>query len=307
MNRTISTIATVAALGVVAPVLAGCDEGGVVVPVTGAGAEALTFVDGESLDAKILAYLTAKGAPGATVAITKDSRLVWAKGYGYADATTKQLMQPETRARIGSTSKFLTTVGAMQLVEDGRIDLDQHVYAPSAIPLWGADPGATPGVVFAPGGKLEDPGAFFDAMVQGVDNLSEYFPPSEHLDEMPSLNWALLNQAAYEQQIETTLERASDVTVRNLLSHTAGFPKSGKGAKEAAAELHGISVDDVTEAQQHQAFLMGLSNAGAPFVLDPGTEEKYSNQGFSVAGHVVSLSSDEGDYRAYIENHVLSR
>ncbi len=305
MNRTISTIATVAALGVLAPVLAGCDEGTVVVPVTGSGAQALAFVDGQSLDAKILAYLADKGAPGATVAITKDSRLVWAKGYGFADMTTKRLMQPETRSRIGSVSKFITTVGALQLVEDGRLDLDQHVYAPSATPLWGSDPGATPGVVFEPGGVLEDPADYFDAMVAGVDNLGEYFPPAEHLDEMPSLNWALLNQAAYEEQIETTMARASTVQVRHLLSHTAGFSKSGKGAQEAAAELAGISVDDVTTAQTHQAFLMGLSDAGAPFVLDPGTQEKYSNQGFSVAGYIAGNASDEGDYRAYVENHVL--
>ena len=279
----------------------GLDGGAAAVPVSGEGAPALSRVD-----AMVRQYLDEHDVPGATVAITKGSRLIWAKGYGYADASSGTLMQPETRSRIGSTSKVLTTIGAMQLAESGALDLDQHVYGSAAAPLWGADPGTTPGVVVTPDGVLEDPGAYFDAMVAGVDLLGETFPPSEHLDEWPSLPWALLNQAAYEQEVDTVLERASTVRVRNLLSHTAGLRKGGGDeAKEAAQEHFGTTADELTESQLHQGALMGMSG-GPLFVLDPGTEWKYSNWGFAFAGQIIGAASEEGDYRQYIENHLLA-
>ena len=197
------------------------------------------------------------------MAITKGSRLIWAKGYGYADTSTGALMQPETRSKIGSTSKVLTAIGALQLVEDGLLDLEP-------------------------------------------DRLGETFPPADHVDEWPSLPWAFLNQAAYDQEITTVLERASTVRVRHLLSHTVGLRKGGGAQAKAAAEEHfGTNADELTEAQLHQAALMGMAG-GAPFILDPGTEWEYSNWGFAFAGQIVGAASEEGDYRQYIENHLLA-
>ena len=127
--------------------------------------------------------------------------------------------------------------------------------------------------------------------------------PREHVDDFPALNWALLTQAAYEQQITTTLDRASAIRVKHLLSHTSGLRNSGNGAKEAAAEHFGKSEDDVTAAEYHQAVLMG--KIGVYFLHDPGTEWDYSNHGYSVAGLLIEEASDEGSYRSYIEDHLL--
>ncbi len=277
------------------------DGGAAAVPISGEGARELSQVD-----AVMREYLAEHDLPGATVAITKGSRLVWTKGYGYADMSTAAPMQPDSRSKIGSTSKVLTAIGALQLVEDGALDLEQHVYGSGAAPLWGADPGTTPGVVSVSDGVLEDAGAYFEAMVAGVDMMGETFPPADHLDEWPSLPWALLNQAAYEQDITTVLERASSVRVRHLLSHTAGLRKGGgSDAKDAAEDHFGTDADGLTEAQLHQAALMGMSG-GAPFILDPGTEWEYSNWGFAFAGQIVGAASDEGDYRQYIEHHLLA-
>ena len=91
--------------------------------------------------------------------------------------------------------------------------------------------------------------------------------------------------------------------MRHVLSHTAGYLNSGSGAKDGAAEHFGVSVDDVTAAQHHQAVLLGTD--GAPFLSDPGTIEKYSNHGFSVAGLLIEEASDEGSYREYVEQHLL--
>jgi CubicO group peptidase (beta-lactamase class C family) len=274
------------------------------IPISGEGATALAKLDDGALDALIVEYLSANAVPGATVAVTKGSRLVWSKGYGYADTATDIAMQPQHRSKIGSVSKFVTTIGAMQLVEDGRIDLDQHVYGSGASALWGSEWGASPGVISTADGALENSDDYFQAMVAGVNELGELFPPADHLDEFPSLNWALLTQAAYEQEIATTLDRASGIQVRHLLSHTSGLRSSGDGAKEAAAEHFGKSEDDVTAAEYHQAVLMG--KVGEFFLHDPGTVEDYSNHGFSVAGLLIEEASNEDSYRDYIGNHLLA-
>ena len=273
------------------------------IPINGDGATALANDDGQALDALIVSYLSTNDIPGATVSVTKGSRLIWSKGYGYADTASDTPMQPHHRSKIGSVSKFLTAVGALQLVEDGDLDLDQPVYGSGAAPLWGSTWGATPGVVSSTDGALEDSAAYFAAMIAGVDQLGQYFPPAEHVDDFPSLNWALLTQAAYEQQVTTTLDRASAIRVKHLLSHTSGLRNSGNGAKEAAAEHFGKSEDDVTAAEYHQAVLMG--KIGAYFLHDPGTEWDYSNHGYSVAGLLIEEASDEGSYRSYIEDHLL--
>ena len=276
----------------------GADARAATAPVNGDGASALATVD-----ELVQQYLDDNDMAGATVAITKGSRLVWSKGYGYADPANDVEMQPQHRSKIGSTSKVITAIAAMQLVEDGDIDLDQPVYGSNIAPLWGSEWGTTPGSVVSTDGALEDPSDYASAMIAGVDALGAQFPPAEHLDEIPSLPWALLLQASYEQQIETTLERASNVQVRHVLSHTAGYLNSGSDAKDGAAEHFGVSVDDVTAAQHHQAVLLGTD--GAPFLSDPGTTEKYSNHGFSVAGLLIEEASAEGSYRDYVEQHLL--
>ena len=111
-------------------------------PVNGDGASALATVD-----ELVQQYLDDNDMAGATVAITKGSRLVWSKGYGYADPANDVEMQPQHRSKIGSTSKVITAIAAMQLVEDGDIDLDQPVYGSNIAPLWGSEWGTTPGSV----------------------------------------------------------------------------------------------------------------------------------------------------------------
>jgi CubicO group peptidase (beta-lactamase class C family) len=275
------------------------DGGAGSVPFTGDGAPGLSQLEGQ-----VREYLAEHDIPGATVAVTKDSRLVWAKGYGYADTSSLTLMQPDSRTKIGSTSKVLTAIGALQLAEGGALDLEQHVYGSDASPLWGSEWGTTPGVISATDGFLENAGTYFTAMVAGVDELGQYFPPADHLDEFPHSNWALLTHAAYEQQITTTLERASDVQVKHLLSHTGGYRDSTGDAKAVAAAHFDTTEDELTPAQLHQGVLMGMAG-GAPFGHDPGSTWDYSNAGFAFAGQIVGEASDEGDYRQYIDNHLL--
>jgi serine beta-lactamase-like protein LACTB, mitochondrial len=77
--------------------------------------------------------LLARGIPGLAVAVAVDGHLVYAEGFGYADLEERVPAWPTTKFRIGSISKTLTAAALMQLVEQGKVDLDAPVqkYVPS--------------------------------------------------------------------------------------------------------------------------------------------------------------------------------
>ncbi len=60
--------------------------------------------------------------------VMKDRQVLLQKGYGYADLKTKKPVDPDsTIFRLASISKLFTWVSVMQLVEQGRLDLDTDV------------------------------------------------------------------------------------------------------------------------------------------------------------------------------------
>ncbi len=68
------------------------------------------------------------GIPGGVIVVVKDGKLLFAKGYGYADLKTKRPVDPNTTLfRPGSVSKLFTWTAVMQLVQAGKIDLDADV------------------------------------------------------------------------------------------------------------------------------------------------------------------------------------
>ncbi|HZS59376.1 MAG TPA: serine hydrolase domain-containing protein, partial [Gemmatimonadaceae bacterium] len=65
---------------------------------------------------------------GAVVAVVKDGKMLFAKGYGYADVAHKRPVVAEsTLFRPGSISKLFTWTAVMQQVEQGKLDLDTDV------------------------------------------------------------------------------------------------------------------------------------------------------------------------------------
>ncbi|MFO0927790.1 MAG: serine hydrolase domain-containing protein [Gemmataceae bacterium] len=65
--------------------------------------------------------------PGATLAVAKDGVRVYSRGYGYADREAKQPMRPDTLLRISSIAKPITAVAVLQLIERGKLRLDDKV------------------------------------------------------------------------------------------------------------------------------------------------------------------------------------
>jgi CubicO group peptidase (beta-lactamase class C family) len=89
----------------------------------------LTKVDFETfLDALIPSQLRNRNIAGAVVSVVKDGQVLFQKGYGYADVEEKKPVLPDqTLFRPGSISKLFTATAVMQLVEQGKLDLDRDV------------------------------------------------------------------------------------------------------------------------------------------------------------------------------------
>ena len=99
------------------------------VPSPPANAREMTAVDIEAfLDGLVPLQLKHSDIAGATISVVKDGKLLFAKGYGYADVQKKQPVSPQnTLFRPGSISKLFTWTAVMQLFEQGKLDLDRDV------------------------------------------------------------------------------------------------------------------------------------------------------------------------------------
>ncbi len=110
-------------------------------PVAG---HALTAVDVEAwMDGLMPTALDTAQVPGAVVVVVKDGQVLFEKGYGYADYARQVPVDPrKTLFRPGSVSKLFTWTAVMQLVEQGRIDLDADVnrYLDFSIPRYHGAP-----------------------------------------------------------------------------------------------------------------------------------------------------------------------
>lgn len=80
------------------------------------------------LDGIMPLQLAREDIAGAVVLVIKDGKVLFAKGYGYADVAKKTPVTPDgTLFRPGSVSKLFTWTAVMQLVEEGKLDLDRDV------------------------------------------------------------------------------------------------------------------------------------------------------------------------------------
>ena len=90
---------------------------------------AMTAPDVEAfLDGILPQQLERENIAGATVAVVKDGKLLFSKGYGYSDVAGKKPVLPDaTLFRPGSISKLFTWTAVMQMYEQGKLDLDADV------------------------------------------------------------------------------------------------------------------------------------------------------------------------------------
>jgi CubicO group peptidase (beta-lactamase class C family) len=177
---------------------------------------------GERIDAYVRGRLPNLRTPGLSVVVVQGDQVIFSRGYGFADRESASPMTENTPIAVASTTKGMTALAMMQLVEQGLVDLD------------------TPITAYVPDFTMDD-------------------------------------------------ERATDITVRQLLSHTSGMP--------AGAASDG--------AQDEQALERRVASlAGVKLQRVPGSGYEYSLDGYSVAGLIVQRVSGM-PYEEYVATHVF--
>jgi CubicO group peptidase (beta-lactamase class C family) len=156
---------------------------------------------------------------GLVVSVVKDGEVLLEKGYGHADVAAGVAMDPQrTIVRVASVSKTFTATAVMQLVEQGKLDLDRDI--------------------------------------------------NEYLDF----------------RIPPTFDKP--ITLRNLLTHTAGFE-----------EPPYIRYDPPRSLRDHMLRVPDR-------IYPPGEIPAYSNYGLNLAGYIVGRVAGE-PFAGYAEKHVL--
>jgi CubicO group peptidase (beta-lactamase class C family)/D-alanyl-D-alanine dipeptidase len=187
----------------------------------------------QAIDALIERERIDAGIPGISVAIVEDQTVIWSKGFGHADLATTRPATPETVYRVGSVSKLFTDIAVMQLVEEGKIDLDAPVttYLPDFKP---ADKGAEKitlrMLMSHRSGLIREPptGSYFDPE-----------PPSLE-KTVASLNGTPL---VYDPGTKTKYSNAAIAVVGRVLEKVDGRPFV-KAVRERVLVLLGMNESD---------------------------------------------------------------
>ena len=80
-----------------------------------------------AIDSAAQGEMTRQELVGLAVGIVDANEVAWTKGYGFADRASRAPVSNKTLFRWASISKPLTAVAAMQLVQQGKLDLDADV------------------------------------------------------------------------------------------------------------------------------------------------------------------------------------
>ena len=129
LGRTVRTALVLAAVLTVPPLSAYSQTaapGPYGIPQTGQAVPGMESYD--RIIARIMRDFDIPGASGASVAVVRHGRLVYARGFGLADREAGAPVQPDSLFRIASVSKPITAVAVLKLVEDGLLDLDARVF-----------------------------------------------------------------------------------------------------------------------------------------------------------------------------------
>lgn len=168
----------------------------------------------EMLERLIAQEMADKELPALSIALVDDQQIVWAKGFGFADPKAKVPATAETIYRVGSVSKLFTDIAIMQLVEQGKLNLD----APASHYI----PAFQPRNPFGKPITLRQMMSHRSGLVREPP-VGNYFDPTE-----PSLAKTIgsLNNTAlvYSPETHTKYSNAAIATVGYALERIAGQP-----------------------------------------------------------------------------------
>jgi CubicO group peptidase (beta-lactamase class C family) len=87
-----------------------------------------THKDLTPFDDLMTGFVQSHQVPGASLAVTRNSRLIYARGFGWADVEQQRPVQPDSLFRIASVSKPITAVAILQLFKPPKFSLNDRVF-----------------------------------------------------------------------------------------------------------------------------------------------------------------------------------
>ena len=181
----------------------------------------------EKLTHLIQAEIESKSIPAISIALIDDQEVVWATGFGIERKDPRRNADENTLYRVGSVSKLFTDLAVLQLVEEGRLDLDASVtsYLPDFQPSNPFDREIT----------LRQLMSHRSGLVR-ESPVGNYFDPSE-----PSLEQTVksLNETTlvYAPESRTKYSNAGIAVVGLTLERTAGQRFAAEIRKRVLAPL----------------------------------------------------------------------
>ncbi|GLR19620.1 serine hydrolase domain-containing protein [Portibacter lacus] len=112
--------------------LTSCNKDDVMMPDPGE-MDPVVQEDITAVDNRVQSFMEKYNITGASIAVSKNEKMVYTKGYGMANVSKSELVTPEHVFRVASISKMFTGVAILRLVEDGKLNLDDKVFGPSGI------------------------------------------------------------------------------------------------------------------------------------------------------------------------------
>jgi CubicO group peptidase (beta-lactamase class C family) len=79
------------------------------------------------IDAVVADQMRRRAIPGMQVAVVRDGRIIYDKAFGVADLETRAAVTPVTAFTLNSATKSFTGVAIMQLVQDGKVSLEEPI------------------------------------------------------------------------------------------------------------------------------------------------------------------------------------
>jgi len=76
----------------------------------------------------IISLIREHGVPGAAMALGRQGKLLYARGFGFADVGKRESVKPDSLFRIASISKTITAAATLRLIEQGKIKLDTRAF-----------------------------------------------------------------------------------------------------------------------------------------------------------------------------------
>ncbi|MDF1574438.1 MAG: serine hydrolase [Bacteroidales bacterium] len=193
----------------------------------------------ENIDRQVKEFIKLWKIEGASLAVTKNERLVYAKGFGTANSETGENVKPGHLFRIASVSKLITAVAIMKLYEQEKLSLDEAVFGEEGI----------------------------------------------------------LNDSMFRSYTDPRIE---EITVRQLLNHTAGW------SRYAGDPLFNpLYIARKMRVQAPASFEHILQyTLSRKLNFDPGTNYSYSNLGYAILGKIIERRSGML-YQDYVVMHLL--